>query len=81
MLKIRGIMHLTYPDFDPNILSASSAEYGEAGAPANEIEITPEMIAAGAEVLYAFETETTDETYWAIKVYVAMRNAAPHLAG
>jgi hypothetical protein len=50
----------------------------EAGAPEQEIEITPEMIEAGAGVLCGFETETTDETYWARKVYIAMREAAPH---
>ena len=49
-----------------------------AGAPEQEIEITPAMMDAGAAVLCGFETEITDETYWAkaVKVYVAMRKAA-----
>jgi hypothetical protein len=49
-----------------------------AGAPEIEIEITSEMIEAGAGVLCGFETETTDEMYWAKKVYIAMREVAPH---
>lgn len=38
-----------------------------------EIEITPEMIEAGARVLIGFETETCSERYWAQEVYLAMR--------
>lgn len=42
-------------------------------APAvGEIEITPEMLDAGASVLCGFETETADERYWAEEVYRAM---------
>jgi hypothetical protein len=40
-----------------------------------EIEVTEEMIKAGADVLMLFETYTTDESYWAEKVYLAMRCA------
>jgi hypothetical protein len=47
----RGIMHLTYPNSDPHIGTSSPVDSGEAGAPETEIEITPEMIEAGAEVL------------------------------
>jgi hypothetical protein len=46
------------------------------GAPADEIEITPAMLDAGVSVLCEFETETTDESYWARRVYSAMRSAA-----
>jgi hypothetical protein len=66
---------LTYPD---TICTLRSLDSIEAGAPANEIEITSEMIEAGALVLCGFETETADETYWAEKTYIAMREAAPH---
>jgi hypothetical protein len=51
----------------------------EAGAPEQEIEITPEMIEAGACVLCRFETFTADEEYWAKEVYRAMRKAAPEI--
>jgi len=40
-----------------------------------EIGITPEMIEAGAGVLFGFETVTCGEEYWARKVYVAMEGA------
>jgi len=46
------------------------------GAPEQEIKITPAMMDAGALVLCELETEPTDETYWAEKVYVAMRKVA-----
>jgi hypothetical protein len=48
----------------------------QAGVAETEDEITPEMIQAGARVLYGFETLTADETYWAVEVYRAMRRAA-----
>jgi hypothetical protein len=48
----------------------------QAGAEGTEDEITPEMIRAGASVLYGFETQTADEAYWAVEVYRAMRRAA-----
>ena len=44
-------MHLTYPDSDTHTGAVSTANAGEAGAPESEIEVTPEMMAAGAEVL------------------------------
>jgi len=43
----------------------------------DEIEITDEMIAAGARTLMSFETYTANEEYWAELVYRAMRKAAP----
>jgi hypothetical protein len=52
----RGIMHLTYPDLDPHIATASPAESGEVGAPEQEIEITQAMIRAGVCVLLAMDT-------------------------
>ncbi len=41
-----------------------------------EIEITPEMIEAGASVLCGFETLTASESYWAEMVYRAMHSVA-----
>jgi hypothetical protein len=49
--------------------------YDGDGAPEIEIEVTPEMIAAGAAVLCRFETFTASEAYWAEEVYRAMRAA------
>jgi hypothetical protein len=43
----RGIMHLTYPNSDPHIVAASPVDSGEAGAPADNIKVTDEMIDAG----------------------------------
>ena len=48
----------------------------QAGAEDHDEEITPEMIQAGASVLYGFETQTADEAFWAAEVYRAMRRAA-----
>lgn len=45
-------------------------------APTEEIEITPEMIEAGASILCGFETETAGEEYWAKKVFLAMMRAS-----
>lgn len=42
----------------------------------DEIEVTPEMIKAGASVLCSFETLTASEEYWAEKVYKAMSKAS-----
>ncbi len=49
---------------------------GEAGAP--EIEVTPEMVEAGASVLAGFDTTLAPctEGIWAERVYRAMRRAA-----
>jgi hypothetical protein len=41
-----------------------------------EIEVTPAMLAAGEWVLYAYETETAGEVYWAECVYRAMALAS-----
>lgn len=38
----------------------------------NEIEVTPEMIEAGEKLLYGYETETTDEAFWAEKLFKVM---------
>src|SRR5208282_1854830 len=46
---VGGIMHLTYHDSKPYASEVSTAKAEEAGAP--EIEITPEMIAVGEDVL------------------------------
>jgi hypothetical protein len=43
-------------------------------APAERI--TPEMIEAGAQVLFGFHTLFEDEHSWAVRVYRAMREAA-----
>lgn len=43
-------------------------------APAERI--TPEMIEAGARILFSFDTFFEDERTWAVRVYRAMREAA-----
>ena len=45
----------------------------------DEIEITPEMLEAGAEVLFSFQTATTDEEAWARRVFLAMWGRRPQL--
>ncbi len=55
-----------------NAMSDKSTE-GQAGA----IEITPEMIEAGASVLYRMETAFAREEIWAEEVYRAMASLAP----
>ena len=41
-----------------------------------KIEITPEMIEAGASVLYRMETAFAGEEFWAKEVYFAMASLA-----
>ena len=45
--------------------------------PGNEIEVTPEMIAAGASVLYKMELAFAGEEFWAEEVYRAMASLTP----
>jgi hypothetical protein len=42
-------MHLTYPNSDPHIGTASPVDSGKAGAPEHEIEVPPETIEAMIE--------------------------------
>jgi hypothetical protein len=60
----------------PYALAVDSKE--KTGAPENEIEVTPEMIEAGAAVLCGFETETADESFWAKEVFLAMAMESPY---
>lgn len=53
-------MPLTYHDLAPHIAAASPSDSGEAGAPAIEIEVTPEMVRAGAKNLMWFDTNDND---------------------
>ena len=49
---------------------------GIANADVSEIEVTPEMIEAGAFLLCGFQTTTLDEEHWAEAVYRAMAAVA-----
>ena len=67
-------MHLTYRDSAYKRRLAASA--GEAGAPEIEIEITPEMTEAGAEVMWraldGFSPYGSDVgRHWAAEVFAA----------
>lgn len=42
-----------------------------------EIEVTPNMIEAGASVLYGMELAFAGEEFWAKKIYRAMASVAP----
>ncbi len=42
-----------------------------------DVEITPEMIEAGASVLYRMETAFAGEEFWAKEVYKAMASLMP----
>ena len=46
-------------------------------SPETEIEITPEMVKAGASVLYGMELDFAREEFWAKEVYRAMASVAP----
>jgi hypothetical protein len=48
-------MHLTYLDSDGHKGAVSAAPVVEAGAPEDEIEVTPAMIAAGVACLSAYD--------------------------
>ena len=43
----------------------------------DDVEITPEMIEAGASILYRMETAFAGEEFWAEEVYRAMASLAP----
>jgi hypothetical protein len=55
-------------------LAAAARGAEGAGAPTDEIEITPTMTKAGAAVLCRYDR--SQEEYWADEVYRAMRRAA-----
>jgi hypothetical protein len=42
-----------------------------------EIEVTPEMVRAGASVLYGMELTFAGEEFWAKRVYLAMSRLKP----
>lgn len=42
-----------------------------------DYEVTPEMIEAGASVLYGMELDFASEEFWAREVYEAMVSVAP----
>ncbi|KKL16083.1 hypothetical protein LCGC14_2499120 [marine sediment metagenome] len=46
-----------------------------------EIEVTPEMIAAGADVIVSVTFDLADEDFWAEQVYRAMAAKKPCVAG
>ena len=76
----RGIMHLTYHDSDTHTGAASTANAGEAGAP--EIEITPEMIAAGAEAYLLRDAESLEAPEkTAFSIYLAMEEVRKRTTG
>ena len=43
----------------------------------SEIEVTPEMVEAGASVLYGMELAFASEEFWAERVYRAMASVRP----
>ncbi len=45
---------------------------GSAGAPEHEIEVTPEMIAAGLSVLYDYDPSYSNEREIVAKIYEVM---------
>ena len=65
-------MHLTYPDSDTHTGTVSTAKAEEAGAPETEIEITPEMIEAGAMILCRFHPGEDLEDEVACEIWRAM---------
>jgi hypothetical protein len=61
-------------DRHKGVVSAASA--AEAGAPDNEIEVTPEMIEAGLIPFLRFHRESMDDEVVVRQVYLAMRAAS-----
>jgi hypothetical protein len=61
-------MHLTYP----NIGTASPADSGEAGAPEDEIEITPGMMEVGVESFYGYDPGDMEPERCVEAIYLAM---------
>jgi hypothetical protein len=73
-------MHFTYPNSDPHTSEASATQAVEAGAPEDEIEITPAMEIAGATRLCESYPEETGsvctERFMAREVFLAMWRAS-----
>jgi hypothetical protein len=66
----------------PNSPVGTEDDSRSAGAPANEIEITPEMIEAGLNALYGFPITEPFESEMreaVVSVYKAMNNIRKHL--
>ena len=71
--ELLGIIRLTY-----HTTTSSDPAGRPANEPTDEIEVTPEMIEAGARALCAFEIFTAGEAYWGEEVYGAMHRARGH---
>jgi hypothetical protein len=65
-------MHLTYPNSDPDIGTVSPADSGEAGAPEDEIEITPGMMEVGVEAFYGYDPGDMEPERCVEAIYLAM---------
>lgn len=74
---ITGIMHLTYSPNRTHTEPASTAKAEGDGAP--EIEITPQMVAAGMEAadLLSYQWGETPEVPLVCRVFAAMWDASP----
>jgi hypothetical protein len=66
----RGIMHLTYHDEAPKSGKPVSDSTDSAGAP--EIEITPEMIAAGVNEIASYNLDFESREDAVARIYEAM---------
>jgi hypothetical protein len=53
-------------------MAAEAEHRAKAGAPEDEIEITPEMIEAGVDVLYQYAPSMAGFDFWAGEIFRAM---------
>ena len=78
-------MHLTNKEPIRNDALAASGSLDATGAPANEIEITPEMIEAGCLALSHYRYEKSNEDEIVTTIFAAMMGArcrqSGHLVG
>lgn len=69
-------MHLTNKDADGNVSVVSNAKAADAGTPAIEIEITPEMIEVGAYELSIFSSKFDSYETGAENIFLVMLDKA-----
>jgi hypothetical protein len=68
-------MHLTYRNDSEKNDAAYTPHAGEAGAPSDDVEITPEMIEAGVDAISKIHWEMDRFDEMAASIYMAMITA------
>jgi hypothetical protein len=74
--KSLGIISLTPHPTSPSIDAVDSVSAESAGAPANDMKITPAMVEAGVEEIASFNLDFESREEAVIRIYRRMRSEA-----